>query len=104
MRQRNSELSAVRLVGDKGDEVLHVGLDARATEAALDDVLGVKTLDLVHAPEQPLLEIHHLIGIGEIARQMGIGAVELASALAEITGLERGILGAARLLRERFAP
>ena len=70
MGELRLDLHAARLVGDEGDEILHVGRAARAGEAARDDVLGVEPLNLLHAPQQPLLEIHDLVGIREVARQL----------------------------------
>jgi hypothetical protein len=74
-----------------------IGGAARARKAAGEDVLGVESLKLVHAPEQALLGIHDAIGIGEIAWQFRKGTVQLAGSLAEIAGLQRRLLGAARL-------
>ena len=68
-----------------------------------DDVLGVEALQLVHAPQQPLLEIHHAIGICEVARQPRKGAFELAGAKADIAARERDAFAAALFLPERFA-
>ena len=53
-------------------------------ELALDDVGGVEPLQVLHAPQQPLLQVHHLVGVLEVARQLGVCAFELAGTFAEV--------------------
>ncbi len=91
------------LLAMKADEIFHVGGSAGAGETARDHVLGVETLDVLHAPQQALLEVHHLAGISKEARQFRKRALELACAEAEIACLERDVLGAALFLPKQFA-
>src|SRR3954447_1676268 len=95
MRERELDRPPRGFVGNESDEILHVGIAPRGREAAGNDVLGVELLHRLHAPQQPLLEVHHLAGVSEKARQPGIGALELALTLAEIAALERDVVGAA---------
>ena len=44
----------------------------------LDEIGGVEALQLLHAPQDARLEVHDAVGIGEIARQLGEGAVDLS--------------------------
>jgi hypothetical protein len=49
-----------------------------------------------HAPDDAPLAIHHRIGVGEVARHLDPGALDLADALAEIAAFgQRDILRAA---------
>ena len=55
----------------------------------LQDILGRKALQPLHAPQQARLEVHHPIGIPEVARQLGERALHLAGPLAEVASLQR---------------
>ena len=50
----------------------------------LHQIGAVHPLQFLHAPEQPRFEVHHLSGVGEIARQLGECAVDHAGPDAEI--------------------
>ena len=63
---------------------------------------AIEALQLLHAPQERRLDVHHPVGIGEIARQLGERALHLARALAEIALLERDVLRPAR--RSSTAP
>jgi hypothetical protein len=60
-------------------------------------------LQLVHAPEQTLLQIHHPVGVGEVAWQLPIGTLELTRPLAQVALLQRHVLAAARRRPECLA-
>ncbi len=49
----------------------------------------VDALQLLAAPQDARLDVHHAVGIGEVARQLGERAVDLAGTFAEIAALER---------------
>ena len=98
------ERHSARLVGDVGHEILHVGGRAGRAELARDDFLRVERLYGRHAPEKPLLEIHHTVGIGEVAGKLRIGAVKNAGTFAEIARFERDVLLTSRQFPQRFAP
>ena len=70
----------------------------RLTSAAL-----VETLQLLHAPENAGFEVHDATGVGEIARKLGEGAVNLSWPFAEIASLERDVLRSARSGPQRLA-
>ena len=44
-----------------------------------------------HAPDQARLEVHHAVGVGEIARQLRVRALDHAGAEAEVAFLERDL-------------
>ena len=69
----------------------------------LDEIGAIETLQLFHAPEDAGFDIHHPVGVGEIARQLGEGAVHLSRSLAEIALRERDVLRSARRRPERLA-
>ncbi len=86
-----------RLAGDVGRHRAEL-LD-RLTAAGmrpLDQVGAIEALQLLHAPEDARLEVHDAVGVGEIARQLGERAVDLAGSLAEIALLERDLVRTAR--------
>ena len=86
---------AARLARDVGRDrakVLH-RLAARGMRP-LDQVGAVEALQLLHAPQQPRLEVHHLAGVGEVARQFGEGAIDHARPLAEIAFFQRHLVRA----------
>jgi hypothetical protein len=67
-----------------------------ALERLLGDVLELETLLFDHAPDDAPLAIHHRIGVGEVARHLDPGTLDLADALAEIAAFgQRDILRAA---------
>src|SRR4029077_648088 len=51
----------------------------------------------------PIFEVHDALGVLEVARQRGLGALEGAVSEAEVAFLERGLLRALRLLPQRLA-
>src|SRR5207253_11455375 len=55
------------------------------------------------AVEEPRLEVHHAVGVLEVARQARVGAFQDPRALAEVAFLERGVLRSLRFLPERLA-
>ena len=69
----------------------------------LDQVGAVEALDLLHAPQKPRLEVHHLAGVGEVARQFGKGAIDHARPLAEIAFFQRHLVRAGGRLPQRLA-
>ncbi len=103
MIELHRDFHAARFVGDEGDQILHIRGASGRGKTAGDDILGIEFLDFRHAPDETLLKVHHLVGIGEIAWQPGIGAFELAGPFAKIAGLERDILRAALGRPQRLA-
>ncbi len=104
MRERRGEFLPGRLARHIGRDRAEL-LDrlAAARMRALHVVGGADALQLLHAPEDARLDVHHAVGVGEIARQLGERAVHLARSLAEIALLERHVLRAARRGPQRLA-
>ena len=89
------ELHAAGLAGDIGGDrakVLHRLSAGRVRP--LDQLVVADALEFLHAPHQASLQVHHLAGVGEIARQFGERAIDHAGALAEIAFLERDLVRA----------
>jgi len=53
--------------------------------------------------DQARFEIHHRVGIGKVAREAHVGTLGDARTQAQITGFQRGGLGALRRKPELFA-
>jgi len=79
----------------------------KVTSASISDSLpGLEnhcSLQGHHAMDEAGLDIHHLAGVLEIARQLGVGTVQLARAKAEVALFQRGILRSALLGPQRGA-
>src|SRR5918993_2026858 len=85
MAQGGGELCAARLAGHpSGDRPKLLDRLPAGGVRPLEEVAAVEALQLFHAPEEPGLEVHHLVGVREIARQLREGALDLARAAAEI--------------------
>ena len=50
-----------------------------------------------HAADEPRLEVHHAVGVGEIPRQLRVRALDDAGPQAQVARCERDLLRAARL-------
>src|SRR6266545_4148535 len=86
-----------------GNERLDIGLLAGAAEWALPRVgLGI-ALQGDHAPDESRFEILDAIGIGEVLRQLRVGALDHSGALPQIALFERDVLRTALLLPQIFA-
>jgi len=59
------------------------------------DRRGVESLQGLHATQQARLEVLHLAGVAEVARQLDEGALHHPRSLAEVAAFERGVLRAA---------
>ena len=69
-------------LGHVGGERLQLG--ARSGwpwSRALDELGVLEALQLLHAPHDARFQVHHPVGIGEVARQLGEGAFDLARPL-----------------------
>ena len=98
------EFHAARLAGDIGGDrakVLHRLSAGRVRP--FDQVFVLDALEFLHAPHQASLQVHHLAGVGEIARQFGERSIDHAGALAEIAFLERDLVRAGGCLPKPLA-
>jgi hypothetical protein len=85
MRAACGELHAARLAGNIGREVLHFGGLVLVAEYALGRLFGAAPLQRGHAVEQTRFEVHHPVGILEVARQPRVGALHHPRTEAQIT-------------------
>ena len=94
-------------IGDhwpQGDSPVGGGVAGAAPAAvavadqALDQIGRIETLQRLHAPQEPGLNVHDAVDVLKVARQFGEGAFDLAGSFSEIALLERDILRSARRL------
>ncbi len=96
------ELHALRLAGDEGRDGREVGRGLSAGWPGANDLGALEALQLLHAPRDPGLRVHHPVGVGEEARQLRERAFELAGALAQVARLEARVEWTTLLLPEAF--
>src|SRR5438034_5559660 len=103
VRDAGIELRAARARRDIGGKGFHLRWLVGRAEDALRGVLAAAPLQRGHAVEEPGLQVHHPVGVLEVARQPRIRALQHARAAPEVAFLERGVLRALRFFPERLA-
>src|SRR5437763_7373470 len=89
MRDRHIDRDAARFFGDPCDESFHHGALIRPVAEMVLGCLGLgDALQSAHAVDEPLLDIHHFVGVWEILRKMRIGAFDDTGTLPEVAALE----------------
>ena len=64
---------------------------------------NVMPCSVIHAVHEARLEVHHAVGVGEVARQLRVGALHHARPEPEVALLERDVLRARGLLPQALA-
>src|SRR5262245_37948343 len=103
MTKRGSERPAVGTIGDIGGDRAknpdwHAGTWVRTGE----ELHAIEALQLYHAPQEPGLDVHDAVRIGEIPRQCGKGPIDFAGPEPKITPFQRHIVRTRRRLPQGF--
>src|SRR3954471_9193728 len=82
-------LHSARLRGDVGGEVFQLGGLVFVAENPAHGIFAAAALEREHAMDEARLQVHDAIGIGEVAGQVGVRALQHARAEAEVAFLKR---------------